>query len=154
MGGKFSRNKGRREEQQLVLALAQLGYKAERILRQYQTAGQPDVKTLEPKQYTFEMKARKQSFITIYDLYYAERDERGIVAFAESSSGRMAAMSTNFKELEAKGYTYRNLFLFPPMPKQIKVYNRILGLKDLKQSADYLVIKDNNKPRLYIEFWG
>lgn len=145
--------KGRRGEQQLVLALAKLGYKAERILRQYQTAGQPDVVTSHPKVYTFEHKHFKDSFKTIYDLYYSERDQNEMLAFAVFSKGPMVAMTTDFKLLEKGGYTFRSFELFPPTQKQLRVYNRILKMNELRQTADFLVIKDDGKPRLYLRYY-
>lgn len=154
MGGKFSRNKGRREEQQLVLALAKWGYKAERILRQYQAAGQADVKTLEPAQYTFEMKARQGSFKTIYDLYYSQRDEKGILSLVYGSKGTAVAMSSDFPSLlSIPDHSFRDLSNPPADKKILKVFARILKLQELKQAADFLVIKDNNKVRLYIKYW-
>jgi Holliday junction resolvase len=153
--GKFSRSKGRRNEQQLVLYLARHGYQAERILRQYQAAGQPDVKATKIAGIvtTFEMKARKDSFKTIYALYNSEKDDKGVVAFVTYSGGKPVALSTDFEALLGSDRTFRNLILFPPNPKLLKVYNRIVKLDELRQSADYLVIKDNNKPMLFLRFW-
>lgn len=153
--GLFSREKGRREEQGLVLYLSKLGYKAERILRQYQAQGQPDVKTLAPEELTFEMKSRAGNFKRIYDLYFAEKDDQGTLSFVMSPNSTAVAVNTDFAVLHGGGYTFANLALFPPGDKALlKVYNRLVGLKELKQDADYLVIKDNNKPRLFIRYWG
>lgn len=152
--GKFSRSKGRREEQQLVLDLAKMGYKAERILRQYMTAGEADVKTLEPEQYTFELKTRRSSFKTIYALYYDHRDLDGVLKFVLSTSGVAVAASTNFKSLLKADTHFRNLLLNPTDSKKLRVYKRIVDMQKLKQTADFLVIKDNNKPRLYFRYWG
>ena len=152
--GRFSRSKGRRNEQQLVLYLARHGYQAERILRQYQAAGQPDVKALKSGvTTTFEMKARKDSFKTIYSLYNSEKDENKVLAFVTHSGGKPVAVSTDFEALLGSDRSFRNLVLFPPPPSMLKVYNRILKLDELRQTADYLVIKDNNKPMLFLRFW-
>jgi Holliday junction resolvase len=152
--GKFSRMKGRRNEQQLVLYLARHGYQAERILRQYQAAGQPDVKALKAGvTTTFEMKARKDSFKTIYALYNSEKDDKGVVAFVTHSGGKPVAMSTDLEVLLGSDKTFRNLVLFPPPPRMLKVYNRILKLDELRQTADYLCIKDNGKPMLFLRYW-
>lgn len=154
--GKFSRMKGRREEQQLVLHLAKLDYKAERILRQYQAAGQPDVKaTKGDKTITLENKSRHSSFKSIYTVYYDDRDLEGLLCFVLCSSGVAVAMSTDFeKVIKCEGQVFRNLTTFPPNPKYLKVYQRLVGLKQVKQDADVLVLKDNGKPRLFIRYWG
>lgn len=153
MGGKFSRNKGRREEQQLVLYLAYLGYHAERILRQYQEAGQPDViATKHGESITFEKKARKCSFATIYSLFDNHKDDNHVLAFVKTPLGEAVSISTRFPALLDPDLTYRDLSKFPPSPKDIKVFDRIIRLKEMKQSADYLVIKDNNRPQLFIKY--
>jgi len=152
--GKFSRNKGRRSEQQLVLYLARHGYQAERILRQYQAAGQPDVKAAKAGIVTtFEMKARKDSFKSIYALYNSEKDANSVVAFVTHSGGTPVAMSNDFEALLGSDRTFRNLTLFPPNSALLKVYNRIVYLNKLRQAADYLVVKDDNKPMLFLRFW-
>ncbi len=152
--GKFSREKGRRGEQQLVLYGAKKGYKCERILRQYQEAGQPDVKMVKNGvTYTFENKAYKSSFKTIYDLYYADRDADGVLSFVLASGQPAVAVSNDFEQLLITGRHFRNLTLFPPSPKALKVYQRIIRLDALRQSADFLCIKDNGKVRLFMRFW-
>lgn len=155
MSGLKSRNKGRREEQQLVLALAKLGYQAERILRQYQYSGQPDVRaSKDGKEYTFEMKSRKESFKTLYELYYQEMDGDKVLKFVLSSNGIAVAVSTDFNAVLSATTHFRNLALFPAEKKKLKAYERFVKLKELKQSADFLVIKDNNMPRLFIKYWN
>ncbi len=156
MGGKFSRNKGRRGEQQLVLHLAKLGYKAERILRQYQFAGQPDVVARKNgKEYTFENKSLRCSFKSIYELYYSERDGDKSLRFVMNDKGVAVSMSTDFETLLVPDQRFRNLEIFPPTPKQLKAYSRIVGtIKDMKQTADFLVIKDNGESMLFIRYFG
>jgi hypothetical protein len=152
VGGKFSRNKGRRNEQQLVLYLARHGYQAERILRQYQEAGQPDVKAVKNgKTTTFEMKARKCSFKTIYALYDANKGVDDIFCFSLVNNPNLVAMSTSLSQLTD---TQICDFRFTTVAGGCsKTYNRVINLSLLKQGADYLVIKDNNKPMLFLRFW-
>ncbi len=156
MGGAFSRSKGRRNEQQLVLYLAKLFYKAERILRQYQFSGQPDVKatkdfTSGEQTFTFEMKARRASFKAIYDLYYKNRDD-GVLTFCVGVNGTAVAISTDFEKL----HTARHMYFANALEadkKDLKVYLRIAKMAEIKQGADFLVLKDNNKPMLFMRFW-
>ncbi len=151
MGGTFSRMKGRRNEQELVLYLAKLGYKAERILRQYQFAGQPDVKATKGEQtFTLEMKARRDSFKSIYDLYFSTKED--VMTFCLGTNGTAVAITTDFERL----HTARDLY-FPNIlgadKKALKTYLRIAKMTEIKQSADFLVLKDNGKPRLFMRFW-
>ncbi len=148
MAGKFSRDKGRRGEQQLVLSLVGKGYKAERILRQYQFGGQPDVKTTYPQEYTFELKCRKSAFKTIYDLYTAERDHEGVLAIIWN--GKPIAIASYFEKLLSSDRSFR---AFTPEHPKKKTLNRIAKLEEQKQTADFLVLKDNGKYRLYLRYW-
>lgn len=155
MGGRFSRRKGATNERALVIHLANKHYQAERILRQYQVAGQPDVRAVKDgKEYTFEMKARRCSFKRIYDLYYRERDGENILAFVQSSSGIPVAVSTDFQSLLEVNRSFRNLTLFPPDKKLLKVFDRIVKFNAWRQTADFLVIRDNGKPMLFLRYWG
>lgn len=154
-GGKFSRNKGRREEQQLVLYLANLGYKAERILRQYFASGEADVKaTKDGVTYTFENKSRNKSFKSIYDAYFSERDVDGVFRFVQTSGSTAVAVSTHFTALLGPDQAFRNMEASPGTRLIKMACNRMVKLKELKQSADFLVIKDNGKPRLFLRYWG
>lgn len=151
---KISRAKGRRGEQQLVLYLRNLGYKyAERILRQYQLAGLPDVqarKEATDPWITFESKLRRDAFKTIYKLYYEERDIFGRLCFVDPDTGVACAMSTKFEDL----LFVRTAFgTFDKRHKYFKTLKRILKLNEQRQTADFLVIRDNNKPAIFIRYW-
>lgn len=152
--GRFSRAKGRRGEQSLVLYLARYSYKAERILNQAHTAGLADVKaTKNGTDYTFELKTYKNAFKTMYDFYYNNRIEEGGVVGVHlgdvGTSGPLVAISTNFENLLGNG-TY--IFQYPAKTT-IRTIKRLLTLKEKKGSADLLVVKDNGKPRLFFKFW-
>jgi hypothetical protein len=149
--GLFSRQKGRRGEQQLVLYLAQRGYKAERILRQYQTPGCPDVKTLSPKEYTFELKTYMNNFKSIYDFYYSNRsDEFPIVGLVLGTQSKCCvAISTDFDKLEEA----KDIIFDYPTDSQKMITKRLMTLNKKRGVADFLVLKDNNKPRLFLKYW-
>ena len=149
----MSRRKGRANEQALVLYLATLYYKAERILRQYQEAGQPDVKAEKNGQtITFEMKARRDSYATIYDLYDNEATD-GRLCF--SLDGVPVAMSYDLTQLlDSSTMHFTSLTLFPLIPRRMKAAKRVAAMVKIKQAADYLVIKDNRKRRLFIRYFG
>lgn len=152
--GMMSRRKGRKGEQQLVLYLANRGWQAERILNQAHTAGLPDVKAYRNQQsYTFELKLRKDSFKSIYDLYFSEKDEEGCLNFVLNSGGIGVAVSRNWESLLSLDVYLRNLTLQPPLPKQLQAYNRLVRLEELGRHADFLVLRDNRKPMLFIRYW-
>lgn len=154
MAGSKSRSKGRRGEQQLVLYLTKRGYRAERILQQYQFAGQPDVKAVKDGVVlTFESKLRRDSFKSIYRVYYSDRDSDGLLCFTMGSGSVCVALSTDFESLLNIDRSFRNLALFPPAKKDVKVYERIVKLNALRQAANYLVIRDNNKPSIFLRYW-
>jgi hypothetical protein len=148
----MSRTKGRRGEQELVLYLKTLGYYAERILKQYQEAGQPDViASKNGVSITFENKYRKESYKSIYKLYYNERDGGGALRF--HLNGVAVEIANDFKQTLISDKYFIDLNKKVIDPKSLRVYQRICKLRELKQSADYLVIKDNGKARLFIKYW-
>lgn len=153
--GAFSRSKGARGERELVLYLALRGWTAERNLRQYQVKGEYDVQAVkDDKVITFENKFEKCSYKTIYDLYYVERNPMtGLLCFTMDFLTTTVSMSTDFEDLlKMNDRRYRVLCSEVLAPKAKSAFERILRLKLIKGKADYLVIKDNGKPRLFIHY--
>lgn len=153
MGGKQSRSKGRREEQQLVLHLASHYWKAERILQQYQKAGQPDVRAVKNGvTLTFEMKSSSRaSYKSIYNMYDAYKDHEGALRFIWE--GVAVGITTKFENLLPTDQHFSEAPPGCPLA-QLAAFRRVVGtLKALKQDADFLVLRDNNKPRLFLKYW-
>lgn len=136
-----------------MLYLKGLYFTAERILRQYQVAGQPDVRAAKnDKEYTFELKCKKSSFKTLYEFYYAERDADLLVSFVPNPLGTTVSISTNLDSLMNQDKAYRILTSETLTSKQKRMFARIIRLEELKQSADFLVLRGNNKPWLFIRY--
>jgi len=147
--GQFSRRKGRRGEQQLVLFLKYLGYHAERILNQAHTSGLPDVKAIKgDKTYTFELKTYQDGFKSVYDFYYDNMSENDILTCLIDDCVYVA-ISTNFKHMSEKTDWH-----FKDIPEaSVRLKNRFRKLNAKRGIADFLVLKDNNKSRLFLKFW-
>lgn len=150
--GRFSRNKGRRGEQQLVLFLAKMGYKAERVLNQAHTSGLYDVLAKKDgKEYSFELKSYKDAFKSIYDLYYRS----GVAPqplCCHLGDGVGVAITTDFETLARGALDLR--FVNPLDAFERRVYRRLKTMNKLRGSADFLVLKDNNKARLFLKYWS
>lgn len=135
----------------MVLYLANLGYKAERILNQAHTEGLPDVKAVKgDKTYTFEVKTYKEAFKSVYDLHFKYRPSKSAyVQCLLLGDDYYCAITTDFDLLTVKS----EWFFAPPSPDDVRAYKRIKALDVQRNQADYLVIKDNNKPRLFLQYW-
>lgn len=151
---KFSRSKGRRGEQQLVIFLSKLGYKAERVLNQAHTPGLYDVSaTKDGKVTTFEVKTYQDAFSSLYQVYYhgnAQIRQGGHVLTAKLSTG-LVALSTDFEALT----NCNDMIFYDPSTKlEERVWRRLVTLKQKVGRADFLCLKDNNKPRLFLRYWN
>lgn len=152
--GAFSRAKGSREERGLVAHLKALGYEAKRVPLSGMMKGyKHDVEaTKEGKTYTFELKTRKDAFKTVYDLYRKNSGSSNIMRFVPPGSTGAIAIGTDLEQVNMTRDVH--FFKFPtPTAVEIKTTKRIVGLNALRGGADILVIKDNNKPRLFLRFW-
>jgi hypothetical protein len=150
--GRFSRDKGRRGEQQLVIFLSKLGYKAERVLNQAHTAGLYDVLAVsrDGKRYSFELKTYKEAFKSIYTYYgvYGKDEQTIGVLLAEGC----VAMSTDFTKLLTGIQDIR--FYAPTSAFEKRMARKLLNLNIKRGKADFLCLKDNNKPRLFLRYWS
>lgn len=141
MSGKMSRNKGRRLEY-LVRDLARkAGFQADRVPLSGASQGfKGDVRISKyGKTYIIECKSRSAGFSSIYDLYH--QDASGIYV-----EGRCYRIMT---DLEAM-IDMRGLYLILKPP--VKGLKKLMGLEKLLQGADFLAIKDNNRPILYVRY--
>lgn len=93
---------------------------------------------------TFEMKARSREYDGVYALF-ASSSEDGVLRFNHLST--LVAISKDFNEVRKTGV------VFPTLTKSTKTHSKLLRMRNLLQGADYLVIKGNNKPMLFIKYW-
>lgn len=104
--------------------------------------------------YSFEVKARKEVFGMIYELYYKLRDELNVLRFTSESGKQCVALGMEFDEIKKPNCTFPSPDHYSFHPKALKTFNRILRMQEWLQGADYLVIKGNSRPLLFLRYWG
>lgn len=150
MGGNHSRNKGRRGEQQLVLYLSKLGYKAERVLNQAHTAGLYDVTaTKKGVRYSFENKCYRDRSRGIYSLFETYEWVFPVLGCFLPPMG-CVAISKDFELLAS----VKDINFLPAGTKEEeRAYKTLSKFNVERGSADFLVIKDDRKARLFLRYW-
>ena len=154
MGGRASRQKGMRGEYAFRDAIRRFGYVADRVPCSGAAQGfKGDVRfSKDGKEYTAEVKSRKGSFKTLYALFaehfaQAQDDKLSIVV-----EGQLINLSSSpVGALEDCGH-YTIAEHLPFYNKHRRTFKRLLKLKELVKGCDLLVVKDNNKPFLFIRY--
>lgn len=138
--GKFSRDKGARNERSLVSQLIGAGWQARRVplsgaMKGYKfdvVAEKDEVK------FNIEVKTRNAAFQWLYTLI-AERD---VMHF--SCGEFYVCLCKNLKDLEMTNHIYNVL--------EPNFYKKIRNLYNLNNGADVLAVKDDRKPFLFLGF--
>lgn len=148
MNGRSSRNKGKRGEYEVRDHLRGYGLQAHRVPSSGAAQGfKGDVvaKDKNNKEYVFEVKLRKEGFKTVYTLYESKKDDNGIFSVWYNNTGITIANNA-IKALDNSFYK--------DLSSDIKTQtlNKIYNLQKFLKGAHVLVIKDNNKPLLFIRF--
>lgn len=144
--GGFSRQKGMREERALVQHLKDLGYDdALRVPLSGASKGfKFDVLAYkEGREISFELKTRKDGYNWLYKFL------EGADTLRFSYEGSCVSIAKTPQEAEAVG-TDNPFFM---ASESSRIHSRILKLKNLKKDADFLVVKSNNKSRLFLKYW-
>jgi hypothetical protein len=160
MGGRASKQKGKRGEYNLRDALRTQGWTADRVYASGALPGMPgDVKAVHPKHgpKLFELKCRKETFKKIYALYEAHVKSYGddLMALAiPADEGRSMCVNVS-SSLEAV-LGGAEIHLLPSHHKHFKefpkTYGKIGNLRKLLGEAHILVVRDDYKPFLYFRF--
>lgn len=157
--GKASRDKGKRGEYVVRDALRAAGFQAERVplsgaFAKYEIgegknyAG--DVRaTRDGREWLFEVKVRKDSFKSIYNLFEAMGPNNiGLQITPEElvtiTCDPLLAIGNPHAFIE-RSVLFRNAHR--------RVFQKILKMRELLKGADILVIKDDHKPLLWIRYW-
>jgi hypothetical protein len=154
MGGRMSRNKGSRVERLLRDLLRGCGYTADRIPLSGAAQGfKGDVQfAKDGKYYVAEVKARKDAFRRIYDLWSEHKLQTDTDTLKFLSGKWLVNVSSHPGEALSDGGTYpldTNL----PMYTEFKLtIRKIINLQKLVKDCDVLAIKDNHCPFLFIRF--
>lgn len=147
--GAFSRAKGGREERALVQHLKKLGYEdAVRVPLSGAAKGfKFDVLgSWKGVQESFELKTRHSGF----NWFYKFLERTGLNRFC--FDGVCVAISTNPADLKVSGFDNPFHRCDEDHPEKV-VLRRIVKLRELKKGADYLVVRSNMKPRLFLKYW-
>lgn len=148
--GKFSRDKGKRNELLLVHYLRSIHFNAVRVPLSGACAGYESdvVATRDNVSYSFELKARKDLFKSIYETVFEP-----VVRFSNyADNGRpLIAIGTDLDQVNDRNYPVYDTII--PKSKESKVYKRLVTLHKWKGKADFLVLKDDRKPFLFVRYW-
>lgn len=152
--GKFSRNKGRRVEQDFVNLLKFKGYDARRVPLSGSMSGYKHdviIKT-ESGETTFEVKARKDLYKAIYSLLDTYAPTKNLTLLMSSFTLSLTNLSDSdficprdFKRPEHLDFTDKVVK---------KAVNQLCKIDELREGADYLVIKNDRKPFIAIKYVG
>lgn len=153
--GKFSRDKGRRAEYALRDYLRDIGYAAVRVPLSGASEGYKSdvVANRDGASYSFEMKARQSEFNKIYALYFKYRyavDKTFRFSLRTKHGKSCFAISENFEAVKETNHHFKDLV---PEAGEVRTFGKIVRMYDLLQGADFLVIKDNNHPMLFLKYW-
>ncbi len=152
--GKFSRAKGYREERGLVKFLEKLGHtNVTRVPLSGAMRAYPyDVKSdYEGKSWTYEMKSRATLFSWVYFRVLGKTTYR--LRWADDFKREISIAPTP-QEAVKTGFDYTFERILEEDKTRYKYFKRLVTLGKLRQGADFLVLKNNNLPRLFIHYWG
>lgn len=165
MGGAFSRNKGARVERLIIDNLRKIGYTAYRVPLSGASMGDKgDIKVeipnsrygdrpMDAKFLYGEAKARGSDFDRIYVLFDSLRgmDDTTAINYGDTNiviSHRFDALGLigSGDAVDFKTFTssFRGV---------IRTIQKLCNLKELLKGCDFLVLKGNNKPLLYVRYY-
>ena len=156
MSGRYSRNKGYRNERKLVLELLAQNYKAQRVPLSGGTAfAKGDVVVDMPNgtRINIEVKSRAEAFKNLYDMYFAatKAAKNDLMCLALPHE-LCVDVSSSFSAVLEGDLLYELIGTHPLYSTYKRAFDRIVKLKALKQDADILAIRDDNKPFLFFRF--
>lgn len=147
MGGRFSRQKGKRAEREVRDFFRERGWTSNRIPLSGAAQGFKGDVVLEKdgKRLVCEVKCRRDEFKGVYD-YLTERGSPAYLANVR----RYVAISYHFQDLHLEAKT-PILFEHVEMTRDIK---KIFGLHKYVKDCDFLVIKIDRHPLIFIRYFG
>lgn len=149
--GRAQRQKGYRNERELVLKLQEWGYSGARrqpysgALKEY--PGDVKVPHENRDDTIIEVKSRKNEYNKVYSLF--EQHEMSNM-FSFEHKERCVHMTTSFELAEILvGVYYTNSSQFGT---DLRTFNKIVNMEKLLGKATVLAIKGNNKPWIFITY--
>lgn len=142
------RTKGARNERLARDLFRDLGWSSERIpcsgavhwLKGDITLSKGDIKLVA------EVKSRGDEYKRIYGLLDKTKTKIVRLAYEEN----LVTLSYNFRDL---GFEDKQEMLFDHTPKSQTV-KKIIGMKALLKTADFLMVRNNHRPFIYIRYHG
>lgn len=151
MGGRMSRNKGKQNEYLVRDYFRSLGFIANRVPSSGASQGFKGDITLEKEglKLKCEVKVRENEFKTIYALC----DDLHSDPLCLMLGTRYAVISRDFNSL---GFGTDRIawpiFIMPDGDKRIRTVKKIFNLERLVKECDFLAVRINYKPFLFIRF--
>lgn len=146
MSGTSSRNKGKRGEYLVRDYFRSLGFTANRVPSSGAATGFPgdvEVVTHDGK-FLVEVKSRQNNFKSVYDLFSACAIG-GVLSFTHR--GICVDIVDSFSNFPKSNIYYSVL-----TEVKTQTLNKILNMQKLLKGCQYLVVKDNNKPLLFLRY--
>lgn len=157
MGGRFSRQKGRRGEYAVRNLVRDEGYSSERVPLSGAWVGMKgDVTaTKDGVTYVLEVKTRRADYTNIYNLFNKFSTE-GVLRVSYPSQGGpqgvlVAVAKTLSQVLPMEGH-YTSDSILEGKIGTGKGLRKLLSLRELKKTCDVIVIKDDRQPFLFIKY--
>lgn len=152
MSGLRSRRKGKRNEYLLRDYFRQLGFTSERVPSSGAARGFKGDVVLEKGgvKLTAELKARESEFKTIYAFHALCGEKPCIVNF----DAKAVVLSADFLDL---GYTGSDIYKLPQVQVGLqhpdaRAVKKMMGLQKFVKECDFLVIKIDRKPFLFLRY--
>lgn len=155
MGGKASRDKGKRGEYGLRDHFRDLGYEAIRVPLSGASEGYKGdvVASKDGKEITLELKCRKNQFKSIYAILDTLSPEVIGLWYNTPSDGALVGLSYSFEALASFNGPYTSTESWiKQFPNYKRVLKKIITLRKLVVDCDYLAIKNDRKPFIFLKF--
>lgn len=150
MGGKSSRDKGKRGEYAVRDYFRARGWDSHRVpLSGASFNHKGDVTLVKGDiKLTAEVKFRRDDFLSIYALI----DNNDTPELALSWNGKMLIASYEFRDLGFEDHS--KAFAFNGVTDPDRTTKKLFNLQKLVKGCDFLVVKCNFRPLLFIRYWG
>lgn len=101
----------------------------------------------------FELKSRASSFTKIYDLFGHEATVEGFLGLSFNGGKCLVGISMDFELLKSPDRLYVDTVLLAKAhPRYTRTLSKIFNLQKLLKGSDYLVIRDDRRPFLFLKY--
>ncbi len=156
--GKSSRRKGLSQEYRLRDALRSWGWEADRVPSSGAAEGFPgDIRASKGgKELLFELKARKASFTSLYDMYeeHVQTMQDDLLSLLVPTPEALfkVEISTSLDAVLEGGFIFLPPSSMPLYEKHKRAIKRLPTVYEWLKKSDILVLKDDRRPLLFLRF--